>query len=101
MNNSLIIKNKISKFNKTITVSGDKSLSIRWVLLSSLASGVSKADNLLISEDVTAALDAVKIVNVETEIAHIIFAVTFIVFLLSKYNKAKVKGQRIHNHVAK
>ena len=52
MNNSLIISNKIKKFNKKITVSGDKSLSIRWVLLSSLASGISKADNLLISEDV-------------------------------------------------
>ena len=54
MNNSLIIKNKINKFNKTITVSGDKSLSIRWVLLSS-SFRRSKADNLLISEDVTAA----------------------------------------------
>ena len=67
MNNSLIIKNKISKFNKTITVSGDKSLSIRWVLLSSLASGVSKADNLLISEDVTAALDAVKKLGIKVQ----------------------------------
>ncbi len=67
MNNPLIINNKIKKFNKKITVSGDKSLSIRWVLLSSLASGVSKADNLLISEDVTAALDAVKKLGIKVQ----------------------------------
>ena len=46
MTNSLIIKNKIKKYNKSISVSGDKSLSIRWDLLASLASGVSKASNL-------------------------------------------------------
>ena len=31
------IKNKIKSFNKTITVQGDKSLSIRWVLFLSIA----------------------------------------------------------------
>ena len=44
---------------KKITVSGDKSLSIRWVLFSSLASGVSIANNLLLSEDVRAAIKAI------------------------------------------
>ena len=52
MPNSLIISDKIGRFNKIISVSGDKSLSIRWVLLSSLANGVSNAKNLLLSEDV-------------------------------------------------
>ena len=61
MSNITIIKKKISKFNKTISVSGDKSLSIRWVLFSSLANGISTAKNILISEDVLAALKAVKI----------------------------------------
>ena len=56
MSNSLIIKKKIKKFNKKITVSGDKSISIRWVLFSSLANGISKAKNLLMSEDVFAAI---------------------------------------------
>ena len=41
MPDSLIINDKIASFNDVISVSGDKSLSIRWVLLSSLASGVS------------------------------------------------------------
>ena len=49
MKNTVTIKNKINKFNKVIRVSGDKSLSIRWVLFASLASGKSKAKNLLLS----------------------------------------------------
>ncbi len=60
MSNSVLIKNKISKFNKIISVSGDKSLSIRWVLLSSLAEGVSKAKNLLLSEDVLASIKSIR-----------------------------------------
>ena len=60
MSNSIIIKKKIKRFNKKIRISGDKSISIRWVLLSSLADGVSKAKNLLISEDVMAAIRAIK-----------------------------------------
>ena len=60
MSQELIIKNKIKKFNKTILISGDKSLSIRWVLLASQAIGKSKGYNLLMSEDVLAALESVK-----------------------------------------
>ena len=60
MANYLKIKHKIKKFNKQIIVSGDKSISIRWILLSSLANGLSKALNILISEDVMAAISAVK-----------------------------------------
>ena len=37
MANQITVKNKIEDFNKSITVSGDKSLSIRWVLFSSIA----------------------------------------------------------------
>ncbi len=68
MSNSLIIKKKIDKFNKIIKVSGDKSISIRWVLFSSLATGVSKAKNLLLSEDVIAAIDAIKILGIKSKI---------------------------------
>ena len=60
MSKILLIKNKIIKFNKQIRVSGDKSLSIRWVLLASQAIGRSRGYNLLMSEDVLAALDAIK-----------------------------------------
>ena len=60
MANQITVKNKIEDFNKSITVSGDKSLSIRWVLFSSIAKGKSKAFNLLLSEDVLAAINTVK-----------------------------------------
>ena len=56
----LSINKKIDSFNKKIIISGDKSLSIRWVLLASQAIGKSKAYNLLMSEDVIAALEAIK-----------------------------------------
>ncbi len=68
MVNSVNIEKKISQFNKTITVSGDKSISIRWVLFSSLANGISRAKNLLISEDVLAAINAVKKLGIKTKI---------------------------------
>ena len=60
MTNSIVIKKKLKNFNKEIVVSGDKSISIRWVLFASLASGNSKAENLLISEDVKAAIKTVR-----------------------------------------
>ena len=60
MPNSIVIRKKINRFKKTITVPGDKSLSIRWVLFASLATGKSTAKNLLISEDVLAAIEAVR-----------------------------------------
>ena len=60
MSKTISVNKKIRKFKKIITVPGDKSLSIRWVLFSSLAKGTSKAKNLLMSEDVLAAIEAVK-----------------------------------------
>ena len=65
MPNKIIIKNKINKFNKKILIPGDKSLSIRWVLISSLSNGISKAQNLLVSDDVLAAIQAVKKLGVK------------------------------------
>ena len=61
MSNIFVIRKKIKSFyNKTVSVSGDKSLSIRWVLLASLADGKSKSFNLLKSDDVIASIDAIK-----------------------------------------
>ena len=60
MSKIVSVNQKIKKFNNKIIVPGDKSLSIRWVLLASLANGVSKANNLLMSEDVFAAINAIK-----------------------------------------
>ena len=68
MPNKFIVKNKILNFNKKISIPGDKSISIRWVLVSSLATGISKARNLLISEDVLASIKAVKKLGVKVVI---------------------------------
>ena len=68
MPNSLTINDKIGRFKKIISVSGDKSLSIRWVLFSSLANGVSTAKNLLLSEDVFAAIKAIKVLGIKSKI---------------------------------
>ena len=66
MSNIIKINKKINSFKKTIYVPGDKSLSIRWVLFASLANGISKAKNLLMSEDVLAALEAIKKLGIKT-----------------------------------
>ena len=60
MSKSISIKQTINPFNNTIKVSGDKSLSIRWVLLASQTTGKSTANNLLMSGDVLAAINAIK-----------------------------------------
>ena len=60
MPNKIILKDKVSSFYKTIWIPGDKSISIRWLLISSLASGISKAKNLLISDDVLAAIKSIQ-----------------------------------------
>jgi len=68
MPKTLLINDKIKKFNKKIIVTGDKSLSIRWVLLASQATGKSIAHNLLMSEDVLAAIDSIKKLGIKVKI---------------------------------
>ena len=68
MSNFIKISNKINDYNKTIYVSGDKSLSIRWVLFSSMAKGKSMATNLLLSEDVLAAINAIKKLGISVKL---------------------------------
>ncbi len=65
MPNKIILKKKIPNFYRKISIPGDKSISIRWVLISSLSNGVSKAKNLLMSEDVLAAIKAIKKLGVK------------------------------------
>ena len=60
MKNHVLIKKKIKPFNRYIKVSGDKSISIRCILLASQAIGKSKIYNLLESEDVINALLSIK-----------------------------------------
>jgi len=68
MKNAIKINKNILPYNKKIIVEGDKSLSIRWVLLASQASGVSKAYNLLMSEDVLAAIESIKKLGIKVKI---------------------------------
>jgi len=68
MKNALKINKNILPYNKKIIVEGDKSLSIRWVLLASQASGVSKAYNLLMSDDVLAAIESIKKLGINVKI---------------------------------
>ena len=65
MSNKIVLKKKISSFSKKISIPGDKSISIRWVLISSLANGISKAKNLLMSEDVIASIQAIRRLGVK------------------------------------
>ena len=83
MSKPLIIKKKIKKFNKSISVGGDKSISIRWVLFASLANGISTAKNLLISHDVFAAINAIQKLGIKV--------------ILSK-NLCKIFGEGINGY---
>ena len=68
MSKIISVNQKIGNFKKIIRVPGDKSLSIRWVLFSSLANGTSKAKNLLMSEDVLAAIKIIKKLGIRVNI---------------------------------
>ena len=57
---SVLINNKIKKFNKIIKIPGDKSCSIRAILLASQCIGISKIKNLLESEDVLDCVNTLK-----------------------------------------
>ena len=60
MTKPVFINKKIKNFKKKITISGDKSLSIRWALMASQATGNSKAYNLLNSKDVLSTIKCLK-----------------------------------------
>ncbi|MDB4157421.1 3-phosphoshikimate 1-carboxyvinyltransferase [Candidatus Pelagibacter sp.] len=64
----LYINKEIKPFNKEIKIGGDKSLSIRWVLLASQAVGISKAYNILMSEDVLAAIDSIRKLGIKVKV---------------------------------
>ena len=68
MSNILKIKKRIKPFKKTLSIEGDKSLSIRWALLASQADGKSKSYNLLRSEDVISTLDCLKKLGIKVKL---------------------------------
>ena len=63
------IKNKIQRFNKDLSIEGDKSLSIRWALIASQSSFKSRSINLLLSEDVINTLNCLKRLGVKVKIS--------------------------------
>ena len=67
MSPTTVINRKIEDFNKKINISGDKSLSIRWILFASLANGVSKSKHLLMSEDVLATINGIKKLGIKVK----------------------------------
>jgi len=82
----LKINRKINSFKKIINVEGDKSLSIRWVLISSLSKKKSIALNLLKSEDVMNAINCIKLLGSKVK--------------LSK-NKCEIIGNGLHQNYKK
>ena len=62
---SVLINNKIKKFNKTIKIPGDKSCSIRAILFASQCIGVSSIKNLLESDDVRMSIKALQALKVK------------------------------------
>ena len=67
MINILRINKTIKPYNQKIVIEGDKSLSIRWVLLASQAVGKSKGYNLLMSQDVLATIDSIKRLGIKVK----------------------------------
>ena len=69
MSNKIQINNTLKPFNKIIEIEGDKSLSIRWALLASQASGKSVSKNLLKSEDVLSTLNSLRKLGVKVKLS--------------------------------
>ena len=76
MSNFVKINHKITGFNKKLSIDGDKSLSIRWALLSSQSIKKSKASNLLLSEDVISTLKCLKKLGIKIKISKNICEIT-------------------------
>ncbi len=80
--NFINIQKKIKNFNKSITVDGDKSISIRSLIFASLANGISNINNLLESEDVFHTIYALRKLGVKIK---------------KKKTKYVINGLGIHN----
>ena len=69
MKNYIEIKKKLNKIkSKSLDLPGDKSLSIRFVILSSLANGKSTAKNILKSEDVINTINCIKKLGIKVKL---------------------------------
>ena len=62
---SVNVINKIGKFNKSIEIDSDKSLSLRGFLIGSISQNISEIKNVLESEDTYSAIDCLKKLGVK------------------------------------
>ena len=60
MGKKLFINNEYNSFKKTISIDGDKSISIRTLLLGSQAFGKTSIENILLSEDILHSINCLK-----------------------------------------
>ena len=60
MRKKLLINNNYNSFKKTISIDGDKSISIRALLLGSQAYGKTFIENILLSDDILSSINCLK-----------------------------------------
>ena len=65
MRKQIFINNGYNSFKKTITIDGDKSISIRTLLLGSQAHGKTFIENILLSEDIINSINCLKKLGVQ------------------------------------
>ena len=68
MERKLLINTKNNSFKKTISIDGDKSISIRTLLLGSQAYGKSYIENILLSDDIISSIKCLKKLGVKISI---------------------------------
>ncbi len=64
---SVIFKKKINRFNKSVRVDSDKSISQRSFIIGSISEGVSKVKNALESEDIFSTINCLRKLNCKIE----------------------------------
>ena len=69
MGKKLFINNKYNSFKKTISVDGDKSISIRALLLGSQAYGKTFIENILSSEDIINSINCLKKLGIKVSLS--------------------------------
>ncbi len=83
---NVIIKKKISTFNKTISVDSDKSISIRSLLIGSISQDISYVKNILESHDVLSTINCLKKLGVKIK---------------KEKNLYKIYGKGLGSYIAK
>ncbi len=68
MKKKLFISNNFNSFKKTISVDGDKSISIRTLLLGSQAYGKTTIENILLSEDIINSIKCLKKLGIKVSL---------------------------------